>query len=64
MPKMKTKKAASKRFKVTAKGHVKRQKGNRSHLLGKKTTKRKRSLKKPTLVNASFEKSIRTLLQQ
>ena len=47
MPKLKTKKAAAKRFKVTGTGKVKRNKSNTQHILGKKSRKRKRNLKLP-----------------
>ena len=43
--KMKTKKAAAKRFKTTGTGKLKRNKANHSHILTKKTTKRKRGLR-------------------
>ena len=43
--KMKTKRAAAKRFKVTGTGKLKRNKANKSHILTKKTTKRKRGLR-------------------
>ncbi len=46
MPKMKTKKAAAKRFTLTASGKVKYKKMNLRHILTKKTTKRKRGLRK------------------
>ena len=46
MPKLKTKKAAAKRFKVTGTGKVKRNKSNTQHILGKKSRKRKRNPKK------------------
>ena len=46
MPKLKTKKAAAKRFKVTGTGKVKRNKSNTQHILGKKSRKRKRNLSK------------------
>jgi large subunit ribosomal protein L35 len=46
MPKMKTKKAAAKRFSLTASGKVKYKKMNLRHILTKKTTKRKRGLRK------------------
>jgi len=52
MPKMKTKKAASKRFSLTASGKVKYKKMNLRHILTKKTTKRKRNLRKPGFVGA------------
>ncbi len=52
MPKMKTKKAASKRFSLTANGKVKYKKMNLRHILTKKTTKRKRNLRKAGFVAA------------
>ena len=45
MPKLKTNKAAKKRFSYTATGKIKRTKSNRRHLLSNKTTKQKRQLK-------------------
>ncbi len=51
MPKMKTKKAAAKRFSLTASGKVKYKKMNLRHILTKKTTKRKRNLRKKGFVN-------------
>jgi len=50
MPKMKTKKAASKRFSLTATGKVKYKKMNLRHILTKKSSKRKRNLRKPGFV--------------
>lgn len=50
MPKMKTQRGAAKRFKLTGTGKVKRKKANKSHILTKKSTKRKRNLRKATLV--------------
>ena len=44
MAKMKTKKAAAKRFKLTGTGKLKRMKAYKSHILTKKTTKRKKSM--------------------
>ena len=46
MPKIKTRRAAAKRFKFTKTGKVKRGRAYRSHILNKKTTKRKRNLRK------------------
>ncbi|MBO4954734.1 MAG: 50S ribosomal protein L35 [Clostridia bacterium] len=46
MPKIKTRRAAAKRFKFTKTGKVKRGSAYRSHILNKKTTKRKRNLRK------------------
>src|SRR5689334_9050488 len=49
LPKQKTHKGAAKRFKLTATGKVKRHQSMHSHILTKKTTKRKRNLRKATL---------------
>jgi len=46
MPKLKTNRSVAKRFKVTGTGKLKRFKANKSHILTKKTTKRKRNLRK------------------
>lgn len=62
MPKMKTKSSAKKSFKITASGKVKREKAYRSHILTSKTTKRKRNLRKKTLVSPADEKRIKQLL--
>ncbi len=51
MPKMKTNRAAAKRFKRTGTGKLRRRKAYKSHILTKKTTKRKRQLRKVTLVS-------------
>jgi large subunit ribosomal protein L35 len=50
MPKLKTHRGAAKRFKSTATGRFKRGKAYKSHILTKKTTKRKRALDTPTLI--------------
>ncbi len=63
MPKMKTKKALSKRVKVTGSGKWKRGKAFQSHLKANKTTKQKRQLNKSTLVSASDKKRLKSLLQ-
>jgi large subunit ribosomal protein L35 len=62
MPKLKTNRAAAKRFKVTASGRVKRRHGYLRHILVNKTRKQKRRLRKPTLVDKSNEKAIKRLL--
>ena len=62
MPKLKTNKAASKRFKATASGKLKRKKAGLRHILGKKSTKRKRGLRKATLVDKTNEKPMKRLL--
>lgn len=53
MPKMKTKRAAAKRFKMTATGKLKRMKAYKSHILTKKTAKRKRNLRQSTITDAT-----------
>lgn len=50
MPKLKTKGAAKKRLRLTATGKIKRASANHSHILTKKSSKRKRQLRKMTLV--------------
>ena len=50
MPKMKTKRAAAKRFKVTASGKLKRRSGWKGHLLEGKSPKRRRRLRKASLI--------------
>lgn len=62
MPKLKTKKAAAKRYKVTGSGQVKRHKSNTQHILGKKSTKRKRKLRQATLVDKTVIKTIKKKL--
>jgi large subunit ribosomal protein L35 len=62
MPKLKTNKGAKKRFKLTKTGKVKRMKESGRHLLTKKSSKRKRSLRTATTVDKTFEKKMRGLL--
>mgnify|MGYP006291982631 len=62
MPKMKSHSGARKRFKKTSKGKVKRRKAGKSHILTKKTAKRKRKLRKATTVDSSDEKRIKRML--
>lgn len=62
MPKMKTKRSAAKRFKVTGKGKIRRQRAYKSHLLTKKSAKRKRHLRKPAFVSKADTKLIKRLL--
>ncbi|MGN0378021.1 MAG: 50S ribosomal protein L35 [Butyrivibrio sp.] len=62
MPKMKTSKAAAKRFKVTGTGKLKRMKAYKSHILTKKTAKRKRNLRKSALVDSTNEKNMKKIL--
>ncbi len=62
MPKMKTHKGAKKRFKVTGKGKILRSKAFKSHLLTKKSSKRKRSLRKRALVDSTDVHRIKRVL--
>ena len=60
--KMKTKRAAAKRFKVTGTGKLVRNKAYKSHILTKKTTKRKRNLRKSTLVDDTNVKTMKKIM--
>jgi len=62
MPKMKTHRGAAKRFKKTAKGRVKRGQAFTSHILTKKSPKRKRQLRQGELISKADEKRIKRLL--
>jgi large subunit ribosomal protein L35 len=62
MPKLKTKRGAAKRFKITAKGKVKRRRGFLRHILTNKTRKQKRRLGKSTLVDPTNAKAIKRLI--
>jgi len=62
MPKMKTHRGAAKRFKKTATGKLKRGKAYRSHILTKKSPKRKRKLRRPGLVFKGDQSRIAQLL--
>lgn len=62
MPKLKTKRAAAKRFKKTGTGKLKRMKAYKSHILTKKTAKRKRNLRKATTTDASNVKTMKKIL--
>lgn len=62
MPKMKTNRAAAKRFKRTGTGRLRRRKAYKSHILTKKTRKRKRQLRKATLVSKADEGRMNRLI--
>ncbi len=62
MPKMKTKRGAAKRFKASGTGKVRRHKAYTSHILTKKSPKRKRNLRKAGNVDESNVKSIKQML--
>jgi len=62
MPKIKTNRAASKRFRKTGTGKIVFSKSHASHMLTKKTRKRKRSLRKSQIVDKSNKKNVKLLL--
>ena len=62
MPKMKTKKSASKRFIVRASGSIKRGQAFKRHILTKKSTKTKRQLRGSTAVHAADVKSVKAMM--
>lgn len=63
MPKMKTRSAVKKRFKLTAKGHLKHGAAYKRHILTKKNKKRKRHLGGTSLVHPTQEKQLKMMLQ-
>ena len=63
MPKMKTHRGAAKRFRKTGTGKIVRSRRNKQHILTKKSPKRKRRLRKDTLVHAADEKRIKQMSQ-
>ncbi|HCS75199.1 MAG TPA: 50S ribosomal protein L35 [Clostridiales bacterium] len=62
MPKMKTHRGAAKRFSLTKSGKVKRARAYKSHILTKKSSKRKRNLRQGTYISTQEEKNIRNLI--
>ncbi|MBN1647703.1 MAG: 50S ribosomal protein L35 [Spirochaetales bacterium] len=62
MPKMKTRKSASKRYKVTGSGKVKYKKQGLRHILTKKSSKRKRNLRKAGVLSDPETKKVKVLL--
>lgn len=62
MPKIKTNRGAAKRFRKTGSGKIRRNKAFTSHILTKKSTKRKRDLRQATLVAKADEKNISRLI--
>ena len=62
MPKVKTSRAAAKRFKKTGTGQLKRMKAYKSHILTKKSQKRKRNLRKQTVVDQTNVKNMKKVL--
>jgi large subunit ribosomal protein L35 len=62
MPKIKTNRSSAKRFKKTGTGKLVYSKSNANHILTKKTTKRKRSLRKGHLIDKTNKKALSRLL--
>ena len=62
MQKLKTKRAAAKRFKKTGTGQLRRMKAYKSHILTKKSTKRKRNLRKATITDPTNAKVMKKIL--
>jgi len=60
--KLKTKKSAAKRVKITASGLLKTRKANKSHLLAHKSAKRKRHLGKPRIIEGGMAKNLKIML--
>ena len=62
MPKMKTRRGAAKRFKLTASGRIKRNKANHRHMLIRRTKKVKRNMRHTGLVDSSNLKNVKRML--
>jgi large subunit ribosomal protein L35 len=63
MPKMKSNRSAAKRFKITGKGKVVRRQANKSHILTKKTSKRKRHLRDSKIAAPGDSARVKRMLQ-
>lgn len=62
MPKLKSNRGAKKRFRVTGTGKIMRSHAYKSHILTKKTTKRKRNLRKSSVIDGTNEPSVRRMI--
>lgn len=62
MPKMKSNRGASKRFRLTGSGKVRRNKAYASHILTKKSTKRKRNLRKAGILTSADEARVKRMI--
>ncbi len=62
MPKIRTNRSAHKRFRVTGTGRIRRNKAYKSHILTKKSRKRKRNLRQSTILDASNEGQVRRMI--
>tara|TARA_B100001750_G_C15470104_1_gene579317 strand:+ start:1290 stop:1484 length:195 start_codon:yes stop_codon:yes gene_type:complete len=64
MPKMKTKKSAAKRFKVTGSGKIAHHQGGHRHLATRKSPKRKRRLRKDTTMSSAMTSRTKKMIQK
>ena len=64
MPKMKSNRGAAKRFRVTASGKIKRHSSHHSHILTKKSSKRKRNLRKERFVSNADDTRVHKMILQ
>ena len=62
MPKMKTRRGAAKRFKLTASGRIKRNKANHRHMLIRRSNKAKRKMRQGAIVGEADRKNVRRML--
>ena len=62
MPKIKTNRGAAKRFRKTGSGRIRRNKAFTSHILTKKTTKRKRDLRQSIIVSKADERNVAQMI--
>lgn len=62
MPKQKTRRSASKRFRLTGTGKIKRNKANHSHMLIRRSNSAKRKMRKADLVDASEKKRVKRMI--
>ena len=62
MPKMKTRRGAAKRFKLTASGKLKRNKANHRHMLVRRSNKAKRKMRQSDFVGAGDRRNVRRML--
>ena len=62
MPKLKSHSGAKKRFKFTKSGKIKKASANKSHILNKKTTKRKRAVRKTDITDKTNVKAVKAML--
>ena len=62
MPKLKSHRGAAKRFRATAKGKFKRTQSHRRHILTKKSTKRKRQLRRAALIAPQDQRAVQRML--